>query len=76
MNEAINANALRALLKITERCIDGGEVYLFFDDELTKDEIKAAVELHVSLRGFLADLDQTKLSGQLVLQSRTSVCVS
>lgn len=50
MKVTVNEKALRDLLSITQRTIDGGEAFLFFDDEYTRQQLDAVVALSVSLR--------------------------
>lgn len=50
MNIEADRDALSDLLSITQRTIDGGEVFLFFDDEYTRQQLEAVVDLSVSLR--------------------------
>ena len=46
----VDKNALRDLLAITQRTIDGGEAYMFFSDDYTRLQLDAVVNLSLALR--------------------------
>ena len=50
MKIEVNPQALLDLLSITQRTIDGGEVYMFFSDDYTEQQLDAVSELSASLR--------------------------
>lgn len=50
MKVDVDQQALLDLLSITQQVIDGGEVYMFFSEDYTKQQLDAVSELSASLR--------------------------
>lgn len=46
----VNEQVLLDLLSITQQTIDGGELYMFFSDDYTKQQLDAVSELSATLR--------------------------